>query len=75
MSLINSKLDFIKNKESTITMDNAGLSSSTHSEEFPGLAHCKLQRVINLKTDFVWPPYSPDLNPADFLWGHLKNVV
>ena len=33
------------------------------------------QRVINLKTDFVWDPYSPDLNPMDFLWGHLKNLV
>ena len=43
MSLINSKLDFVKNKESTISMDNAEWSNSTHSKEFPGLAHCKLQ--------------------------------
>ena len=33
-------------------------------------------RVISLKTNFVWAPYSPDLNPLDFfLWGHLKDVV
>ena len=27
-------------------------------------------RVISLKTNFVWAPYSPDLNPLDFfsLW-------
>ena len=43
MSLINSKLDFVKNKESTISTDKTGWSSSTHSEEFPGLAHCKFQ--------------------------------
>ena len=28
------------------------------------------------ETDFGWPPYSPDLNPADFfLWGYLKERV
>ena len=33
-------------------------------------------RVISLKSDFVWAPYSPDLNPLDFfLWGHLKDSV
>ena len=33
-------------------------------------------RVISFKTDFVWAPYSPDLNPLDFfLWGHLKDMV
>ena len=28
-------------------------------------------RVISFKTDFVWAPYSPDLNPL----GHLKDIV
>ena len=33
-------------------------------------------RVISLKTDFEWPPYSPDLSPPDFyLWGFLKDRV
>ena len=32
--------------------------------------------VISLKADFVWAPYSHDLNPLDFiLWGHLKDCV
>ena len=26
--------------------------------------------------EFVWPPYSPDLNPCDaFLWGYMKCLV
>ena len=33
-------------------------------------------RIISLRTDNVWPPYSPDLNPSDFyLWGYLKDCV
>jgi hypothetical protein len=29
-----------------------------------------------IKSDKVWPPHSPDLNPLDFfLWGHLKDSV
>ena len=32
------------------------------------------QHVINLKKDFVWVPYSPDLNPLDyFLGGSTKS--
>lgn len=34
------------------------------------------ERLISRRTDFVWPAYSPDLNPCDFfLWGHLKAHV
>ena len=34
------------------------------------------ERIISRKADFSWPPYSPDLNPADFfLWGYLKDRV
>ena len=34
------------------------------------------QRIISLKTDHSWPPYSPDLNPLDYyLWGYLKDNV
>ncbi len=33
-------------------------------------------RHISLKTDFEWPPHSPDLNPLDFfMWGYLKERV
>ena len=31
------------------------------------------EKFLNKK---IWPPRSPDLNPADFnLWGYLKTVV
>ena len=37
---------------------------------FPG------DRLILHRTDNLWPPYSPDLNPPDyFLWGYLKGRV
>lgn len=33
-------------------------------------------RVISLKTEHVWAPHSPDLNPLDFfLWGYCKDNV
>lgn len=34
------------------------------------------ERLISRRTDFVWPPRSPDLTPCDFfLWGYLKSKV
>lgn len=34
------------------------------------------ERVISQKTEFEWPPRSPDLSACDFyLWGRLKGVV
>ena len=31
-------------------------------------------RIISLKSDFEWPPRSPDLTAPDFwLWGYLKD--
>ena len=33
-------------------------------------------RFISNRTNHVWPPHSPDLNPLDFfLWGYLKDIV
>jgi hypothetical protein len=33
-------------------------------------------RVVSLKTQYAWPPHSPDLSPLDFyLWGFLKDQV
>lgn len=30
-------------------------------------------RIISNKTNFAWPPYSPDLNPLDFFfWSNMK---
>ena len=37
--------------------------------KFPG-------RLISNKSDFVWPPRLPDLNPCDFfLWGYMKEEI
>lgn len=34
------------------------------------------ERVISRKTDCIWAPHSPDLNPCDFfLWGHVKSKI
>ena len=34
------------------------------------------ENFISFKTENIWPPYSPDLNPLDlFLWGYLKDKV
>lgn len=33
-------------------------------------------KVISNKSNFIWPPRSPDLNPLDFfLWGFMKQKV
>ena len=42
-----------------------------------GLAEEEFWKNIDVrKAGFGWPPYSPDLNPADFfLWGYLKERV
>jgi hypothetical protein len=38
-------------------------------ENFPG-------RYLSYRTERIWPPHSPDLNPLDFfLWGYLKDRV
>ncbi len=30
-------------------------------------------KIISIKSEDIWPPHSPDLNPCDyFLWGFLK---
>ena len=33
-------------------------------------------QVLSNRTDHIWSPHSPDLNPPDFfLWGYLKDRV
>ena len=35
-----------------------------------------LGRLISNKSDFMWPPQSPDLNPLDFfLWGYMMEEI
>ena len=53
--------------------DHLGLSNNHSLDwlqmQFPG-------RLISNKSDFVWPPRSPDLNPCDFfLWGYMKEEI
>lgn len=34
------------------------------------------ERIISSRTQFEWPPRSPDLTPCDFfLWGYVKEVM
>ena len=38
-------------------------------DNFPG-------RLISKRSNFLWPPNSPGLNPLDYyLWGHVKAKV
>ena len=32
-------------------------------------------RIISRKTEHFWPPYSPDLNPLDFLFWCSPNTI
>ena len=34
------------------------------------------EKLISLKSEFIWPPRSRDLNPLDFcLWGYMKDEI
>ena len=51
-----------------------GCSKHPHVQFIKGMAQGNFgTRVISLKTEFEWAPYSLDLSPPDFfLWGYLK---
>ena len=52
-------------KQDGASSHTSNLSRDWLKENFGG-------RVISLKTDLEWAPYSPDLSPPDFfLWGYL----
>ena len=50
----------------TIIMDNAAFHKNKLTKELIKLAKCKLLYL---------PPYSPDFNPIEQKWGHVKNTV
>lgn len=51
------------------TPHTANLTMTFLNENFNG-------RLISKRSDFVWAPRSPDLNPLDFfLWGYCKSNV
>ncbi len=50
----------------TIIMDNAAFHKSQKTVELISSANCQLLYL---------PPYSPDFNPIEQKWGHVKNTV
>lgn len=49
-----------------VIMDNAAFHKSQKTVELVESANCKLLYL---------PPYSPDFNPIEQKWGHMKNKV
>ena len=53
-----------------------GATSHTTVECLHWLKETFQNRLISHKSEFPWPPRSPDLSPLDFfLWGFLKEVI
>ncbi len=53
-----------------------GASSHTAKQTMELLKKYFGEKIISIKSEDIWPPYSPDLNPCDyFLWGFLKDKV
>jgi transposase len=59
-----------------------GTTPHRTEDVFETLCNCFNTRVIGLnypkfaKGGLEWPPYSPDLNPLDFLfWDYLKDTI
>ena len=50
----------------TIIMDNAAFHKSQRTIELIKSANCNILYL---------PPYSPDFNPIEQKWGHVKNLV
>ena len=50
----------------TVVMDNASFHKSHKTKELIESAGCKLNHL---------PPYSPDLNPIEQKWSHVKKFV
>ena len=53
-----------------------GASSHTTNANLEFLLSKFQGRVISNKTNIIWPPKSPDMNPLDFfLWGHSMSHI
>ena len=50
----------------TVIMDNAAFHKSLRTQELVESSKCRLLYL---------PPYSPDFNPIEQKWGHVKNSV
>ena len=65
-----------KNKRSQQWYQQDGATAHTANNTLDVLRNTFGDRLISLRTEKEWPPYSPDLNPPDFyLWGYLKDKV
>ena len=54
------------NKNQIVIMDNASIHKSSKIREAIEKVGCKL---------VYQPPYSPDLNPIEHFWAHLKKKI
>ena len=53
-----------------------GATSHTTNDNLNFLREKFRGRVISRRSDYLWPPYSPDINPLDFFaWGYLQAAV
>ena len=60
----------------TAIFQQDGARAHTSCEKLAFLKQYFPGRLISNRTEFQWPPRSPDLSPLDFWsWGHLRNSV
>ena len=60
----------------SIIFQQDGASPHTAGEVLDYLKVRFPNRLVSFKTDTIWPPKSPDLNPLDFyFWGHIKHLL
>ena len=65
-----------KNKLSQQWYQQDGATAHTANNTLDVLRNKFGDRLISLRTEKEWSPYSPDLNPPDFyIWGYLKDKV
>ena len=62
------------NSQAMFMQDGAPAHTSRMAME--GLENRFPESLISNKSDFIWPPRSPDINPLDFfLWGYMKEEI
>ena len=61
---------------STCWFQQDGAAPHTAKETLDYLAEEFGSNIISNKTDFEWPPHSPDLNPLDYwFWARMKQFI
>ena len=79
------KESYVEMLQKIIPEDSLDISSESVSMQDGAAAHTSkmamewlkdrlLEKLISLKSEFIWPSRSPDLNPLHFhLWGYMKD--